>query len=310
MRNQFVKDLVNIKDLSNENIEYLFEVADLMLDLLTKKEKSDLCRGKILATLFYEPSTRTRFSFESAMYRLGGNVIGFSGTEGTSVSKGETLADTIQTVACYSDIIAIRHPNEGSAKVAANYSSVPVINGGDGGHQHPTQTLLDLYSIQKKKGTLKGLNVMISGDLKFGRTTHSLAIALARFGANLFFASPPGLEMPDYIVNTLHEIYHMDPETSNDIRTFMNRSDVVYMTRVQRERLGEMEYIKFRGSYVLTKEILNIAKKDTIILHPLPRVDEIAREVDEDPRAMYFEQAFNGVPVRMALIAILLGVVP
>jgi aspartate carbamoyltransferase catalytic subunit len=310
MRNQFVKDLVNIKDLSNENIEYLFEVADLMLAILTNKEKSDLCKGKILATLFYEPSTRTRFSFESAMYRLGGNVIGFSGTEGTSVSKGETLADTIQTVANYSDIIAIRHPNEGSAKIASIFSSVPVINGGDGGHQHPTQTLLDLYSIKKKKGTLKDLNVMISGDLKFGRTTHSLAIALARFGANLFFASPPGLEMPDYIVNTLNETYHMEPETSNDIRTFMNRSDVVYMTRVQRERLGEMEYIKFRGSYVLTREILNTAKKDTIIMHPLPRVDEIAREVDQDPRAIYFEQAFNGVPVRMALIAILLGVVP
>lgn len=310
MRNQFVKDLVNISDLSNENIDYLFEVADQMLDRLQKKESMDLCRGKILATLFYEPSTRTRFSFESAMYRLGGNVIGFSGTEGTSVSKGETLADTIQTVANYSDIIAIRHPNEGSAKIASIYSRVPVINGGDGGHQHPTQTLLDLFTIQKKKGTLKGLNVMISGDLKFGRTTHSLAIALARFGANLFFASPPGLEMPDYIVNTLHETYHMDPESSNDIRVFMDKSDVVYMTRVQRERLGEMEYIKYRGSYVLTKEIMAIAKKDTIILHPLPRVDEIAREVDQDPRALYFEQAFNGVPVRMALIAILLGVVP
>lgn len=310
MRNQFVKDLVNISDLSNENIEYLFEVADLMLDQLEKKEKNQVCKGKILATLFYEPSTRTRFSFESAMYRLGGNVIGFSGTEGTSVSKGETLADTIQTVANYSDIIAIRHPNEGSAKIASLYSKVPVINGGDGGHQHPTQTLLDLYTIRKNKGTLKGLNVMISGDLKFGRTTHSLAIALARFGANLFFASPPGLEMPDYIVKTLHNTYHMDPESSNDIRVFMDRSDVVYMTRVQRERLGEMEYIKYRGSYVLTKEIMAMAKKDTIILHPLPRVDEIAREVDQDKRALYFEQAFNGVPVRMALIAILLGVVP
>jgi len=310
MKDKFVKDLVNIKDLSNENIEYLFEVADKMLSILNEKKKSDLCKGKILATLFYEPSTRTRLSFESAMYRLGGNVIGFSGTESTSVSKGESLADTIRTVACYSDIIAIRHPNEGSAKVASDYSSVPVINGGDGGHQHPTQTLLDMYSIQKKKGCLKGLNVMISGDLKFGRTTHSLAIALARFGSNLFFASPPGLEMPDYIMRTLLETYQIKPEISNDIRTFMNQSDVIYMTRVQRERLGEMEYLKFRGSYVLTPEILKMAKIDAMIMHPLPRVDEISREVDLDPRAFYFEQAFNGIPVRMALIAVLLGVLP
>lgn len=305
---QFQKDLVNINDLSNEHIEYLFQVADRMKAIIENKQKCSLCDGKILATLFYEPSTRTRFSFESAMHRLGGSVIGFSSTEGTSVSKGETLADTIRTIANYSDIIAMRHPNEGSARVASLYSKVPIINAGDGGHQHPTQTLLDLYSIQLRKHQLKGLNVLLSGDLRFGRTTHSLSIALARFGANLFFASPPGLEMPEYIVNTLKEEYHLTPSIANDIREYIHLSDVIYMTRVQRERLGEMEYLQYRGSYVLTNEMLKSAKPDAMILHPLPRVDEISKEVDSDPRALYFEQAYNGVPMRMALIATLLGV--
>ncbi len=305
---QFQKDLVNINDLSNEHIEYLFKAADKMKATIENKEKGVLCEGKILATLFYEPSTRTRFSFESAMHRLGGSVIGFSSTEGTSVSKGETLADTIRTIANYVDIIAIRHPNEGSARVASLYSKVPVINAGDGGHQHPTQTLLDLYSIQLRKHQLKGLNVLLSGDLRFGRTTHSLSIALARFGANLFFASPPGLEMPDYIIHTLKEEYNLTPGIANDIREYIHVSDVIYMTRVQRERLGEMEYLQYRGSYVLTNELLKSAKPDAMILHPLPRVDEISKEVDDDPRALYFEQAYNGVPMRMALIATLLGV--
>lgn len=305
---QFQKDLVNINDLSNEHIEYLFRVADKMKAMIEAKEKCILCEGKILATLFYEPSTRTRFSFESAMYRLGGSVIGFSSTEGTSVSKGESLADTIRTVANYSDIIVIRHPNEGSARVASAYSKIPIINAGDGGHQHPTQTLLDLFSIRLRKKEIKGLNVLLSGDLRFGRTTHSLSLALARFGANLFFASPPGLEMPDYIIRTLKEEYHLNPGIANDIRDFIPSCDVVYMTRVQRERLGEMEYLKYRGSYVLTNELLKNAKSDAMILHPLPRVDEISKEVDSDPRALYFEQAYNGVPMRMALIATLLGV--
>jgi len=305
---QFQKDLVNINDLSNEHIEYLFQVADKMKAIIESKEKCSYCEGKILATLFYEPSTRTRFSFESAMHRLGGSVIGFSSTEGTSVSKGESLADTIRTVANYSDIIVIRHPNEGSARVASAYAKIPIINAGDGGHQHPTQTLLDLFSIRLRKKEIKGLNVLLSGDLRFGRTTHSLSLALARFGANLFFASPPGLEMPDYIIRTLKEEYHLNPGVANDIREFIPASDVIYMTRVQRERLGEMEYLKYRGSYVLTNELLKSAKPDAMILHPLPRVDEISKEVDNDPRALYFEQAYNGVPMRMALIATLLGV--
>jgi aspartate carbamoyltransferase catalytic subunit len=304
----FSKDLTNIKDLSNDNIEYIFNISEEMLQSIVNRDKLNICNGKILATLFYEPSTRTRLSFESAMIRLGGSVIGFSGIESSSVSKGESLSDTIRTVASYSDIIAIRHPSEGAARVAAEYSKVPVINAGDGGHQHPTQTLLDLFTIKKKKDTIKSLNIMLAGDLKFGRTTHSLALALARFGVNLFFSSPPGLEMPDYIIRTLKEEYSINSYISNDIRDYINEVDVIYMTRVQRERLVEAEYLKYRGSYILTKEILREMKKDAIIMHPLPRVDEISKDVDLDSRAVYFEQAFFGVPVRMALISILLGV--
>ncbi len=304
----FSKDLTNIKDLNDDNIDYIFNVSEQMLQSIENDDKLNICNGKILATLFYEPSTRTRLSFESAMMRLGGSVIGFSGVESSSVAKGESLGDTIRTVANYSDIIAIRHPSEGAARVAAEYSKVPVINAGDGGHQHPTQTLLDLFTIKKKKGTIKGLNVMLAGDLKFGRTTHSLALALARFGVNLFFSSPPGLDMPDYIIRTLKEEYGINSYISNDIRDYINEVDVIYMTRVQRERLVEAEYLKYRGSYILTKEVLKEVKKDAIIMHPLPRVDEISKEVDLDSRAVYFEQAFFGVPVRMALISILLGV--
>ncbi len=304
----FSKDLTNIKDLSNDNIEYIFNISEEMLQSIVNRDKLNICNGKILATLFYEPSTRTRLSFESAMIRLGGSVIGFSGIESSSVAKGESLSDTIRTVASYSDIIAIRHPSEGAARVAAEYSKVPVINAGDGGHQHPTQTLLDLFTIKKKKDTIKSLNIMLAGDLKFGRTTHSLALALARFGVNLFFSSPPGLEMPDYIIRTLKEEYAINSYISNDIRDYINEVDVIYMTRVQRERLVEAEYLKYRGSYILTKEILREMKKDAIIMHPLPRVDEISKDVDLDSRAVYFEQAFFGVPVRMALISILLGV--
>jgi len=307
-KNKFSKDLTNIKDLTTENIEYIFNVSEEMLQSIEKNNKLNLCNGKILATLFYESSTRTRLSFESAMLRLGGSTTGFSGIESSSVAKGESLADTIRIVASYSDIIAIRHPSEGAARVAAEYSRVPVINAGDGGHQHPTQTLLDLFTIKKKKGSIKGLNVMLAGDLKFGRTTHSLALALARFGVNLFFSSPPGLEMPDYIIRTLKEEYGINSHISHNIRENINEVDVIYMTRVQRERLVEAEYLKYRGNYILTEEVLKEVKKDAIVMHPLPRVDEISKEVDLDSRAIYFEQAYFGVPVRMALITILLGV--
>ncbi len=303
-----LKHLVNISDLSEDQLFHLFSIADKMKDIVDQKKVCEICAGKILATLFYEPSTRTRLSFESAMLRLGGKVLGFSSASGSSVSKGESLADTIRTVAGYSDVITVRHPNEGSARVASLFSHVPIINAGDGGHQHPTQCLLDLYTILKEKGSFKGLKVQISGDLKFGRTTHSLSIALARLGAELYFASPPGLEMPDYIVRQLKDEFHVIPTVSHNIKDYIGISDVLYMTRVQRERLGEMEYLKYRGSYVLNPATLNEAKRDTIVLHPLPRVDEITPDVDSDPRALYFKQAYNGVPVRMALIAILLGV--
>lgn len=304
----FCKDLTNIKDLKTCDIEYIFNITEEMLKNLEEAKILNLCSGKILATLFYEPSTRTRLSFESAMIRLGGSVIGFSGAESSSVSKGESLADTIRTVANYSDIIVIRHSSEGAARIAAEYSKIPVINAGDGGHQHPTQTLLDLFTIKKKKGRINGLNVMLAGDLKFGRTTHSLALALARYGVNLYFSSPPGLEMPDYIIRTLTEDYGINILINHDIREQISEMDVIYMTRVQRERLVEAEYLKYRGSYILTAEILNEVKSDAIIMHPLPRVDEISKEVDMDSRAIYFEQAYFGVPVRMALISILLGV--
>lgn len=299
--------LINIKDLTEKEFELIFNVADKMMLLLNQDKKIDICKGKILATLFYEPSTRTRLSFETAMYRLGGSVIGFSGTESTSVSKGESLADTIRTVSNYSDIIAIRHPSEGAARIAQNYSLKPIINAGDGGHQHPTQTLLDLFTIRHYKKTISGLNIMLAGDLKFGRTTHSLAFVLARFKANLFFSSPPGLEMPDYIVRNLIEDYGVKPTISHDLRENIDKVDAIYMTRVQRERLVEVDYLRYRGSYILTEEIMKEVKSDAIIMHPLPRVDEIVTRIDEDQRAVYFKQAFFGVPVRMALINILLG---
>lgn len=299
--------LINIKDLTDSEFELIFKVADKMMISLNEGKKLDICNGKILATLFYEPSTRTRLSFEAAMIRLGGSVIGFSGTESSSVSKGESLADTIRTVSNYSDIIAIRHPSEGAARIAQNYTDKPVINAGDGGHQHPTQTLLDLFTIRHYKNTIPGLNIMLAGDLKFGRTTHSLAFVLARFKANLFFSSPPGLEMPDYIVRNLIEDYGVNPIISHDLRENIDKADVIYMTRVQRERLVEVDYLRYRGSYILTEDMMEVVKKDAIIMHPLPKVDEIVRKIDEDERAVYFKQAFFGVPVRMALISILLG---
>jgi aspartate carbamoyltransferase catalytic subunit len=299
--------LINIKDLTDSEFELIFKVAEKMMISLNENKKLETCNGKILATLFYEPSTRTRLSFEAAMLRLGGSVIGFSGTESSSVSKGESLADTIRTVANYSDIIAIRHPSEGAARIAQNYTDIPVINAGDGGHQHPTQTLLDLFTIRHYKNKLPGLNIMLAGDLKFGRTTHSLAFVLARFKANLFFSSPPGLEMPDYIVRNLTEDYGAKPVISHDLRENIEKVDVIYMTRVQRERLVEVDYLRYRGSYILTEDLMKVVKKDAIVMHPLPKVDEIVRKIDEDERAVYFKQAFFGVPVRMALISILLG---
>ncbi|GFZ31584.1 aspartate carbamoyltransferase [Clostridium zeae] len=302
------RSLIDPMDLSKEELEEIFKLAS---DIMSCPEEfSKVCDGKLLATLFYEPSTRTRFSFEAAMMRLGGKVIGFSEPNSSSVSKGECLADTIRTVGCYSDIIAIRHPKEGSAKVASIYSEVPVINAGDGGHQHPTQTLTDLLTIKELKGTFNNMTIGICGDLKFGRTVHSLLKAMSRYDNNRYILiSPSELKIPDYIreeVLKKNNIEFIEVET---LENSMEQLDILYMTRVQKERFfNEAEYLRLRDSYILDKEKLKKAKKDLMIMHPLPRVNEIDYSIDEDERACYFKQAKFGMYARMALIAKLLGV--
>ncbi|GKU25418.1 aspartate carbamoyltransferase [Clostridium folliculivorans] len=302
------RSLIDPMDLSKEELEEIFKLAS---DIMSCPEEfSKVCDGKLLATLFYEPSTRTRFSFEAAMMRLGGKVIGFSEPNSSSVSKGECLADTIRTVGCYSDIIAIRHPKEGSAKVASIYSEIPVINAGDGGHQHPTQTLTDLLTIKELKGTFNNMTIGICGDLKFGRTVHSLLKAMSRYDNNKYILiSPSELKIPDYIreeVLNKNNIEFMEVET---LENSMEQLDILYMTRVQKERFfNEAEYLRLRDSYILDKEKLKKAKKDLMIMHPLPRVNEIDYSIDEDERACYFKQAKYGMYARMALIAKLLGV--
>jgi len=275
-----------------------------LLGLAARMEKQDkeLLRGKILSTLFYEPSTRTKLSFESAMMRLGGRIMGFADPKISSVAKGETLHDTIKMVESYSDIIAIRHPVEGAARLAAESARIPVINAGDGANQHPTQTLLDLYTIMKSKGSLDNLTVAMVGDLKYGRTVHSLAMALSHFKTRLVFVAPDSLKMPDGLLEELTVPY---VETS-DINQAL-KCDIVYMTRIQKERFPDaVEYGKVKGVYVLTNSMLEKAKKDMKIMHPLPRVDEIAEDVDSTENALYFEQAKNGVVMRQAVLALLL----
>lgn len=302
------RHLIDPMDFSLEEIEEIFDFADEIIE--NPEEFSHLCDGKLLATLFYEPSTRTRFSFEAAMMRLGGKVIGFSEPSSSSVSKGESVADTIRTVGCYADIAVMRHPKEGAPKVASLYSPIPVINAGDGGHQHPTQTLTDLLTIRSIKGKFDGLTVGICGDLKFGRTVHSLIKAMSRY-ENIKFVliSPEELRIPDYIKNEIlikNEIPFVEVESMDDVIDYL---DILYMTRVQRERFfNEEDYIRLKDSYILNGERMKQASKNMIILHPLPRVNEISYEVDNDPRACYFKQAKYGMYVRMALIAKLLGV--
>ena len=300
------RDIVSIKELSKEEMDIIFEVAREMLPIARGERKSDLLDGKILATLFFEPSTRTRLSFESAMHRLGGSVIGFSNPSATSISKGETLADTVRVMDSYSDVIVIRHPYEGSARLAAEFASNPVINAGDGAGQHPTQTLLDLFTIHQEFGELEGLNVALIGDLKYGRTVHSLAYALSYLGANIYLVSPELLRMPSHIIRELKE----KPVETDKIEDVIEDADVLYVTRIQKERFPDpTEYKKVAGSYRITSELLNKAKEKAIVMHPLPRVDEIEPDVDYTKHARYFQQAFNGVPVRMALLALVLGVV-
>ena len=303
-----MKHLIDIKDLSVEEIDKMIEVAK---DIIANKEKySHKCDGKILATLFFEPSTRTRLSFESAMLNLGGEVLGFSEASSSSVSKGETVADTTRVVGVYSDIIAMRHPKEGAPFVASEKSTVPIINAGDGGHNHPTQTLTDLLTIKCEKGRLNDLTIGLCGDLKFGRTVHSLITAMSRY-ENIKFVliSPKELEIPEYIKKDVLEKNNIEYVETKDIEEYMDKLDVLYMTRVQKERFfNEEDYIRLKDYYILNKEKLEKAKQDLCIMHPLPRVNEISTDVDDDPRACYFKQAEYGKFIRMALILKLLEV--
>lgn len=302
------KHLIDPMDFTIDELDEIFQLAHQIIE--DPKKFSNICDGKILATLFYEPSTRTRFSFEAAMMRLGGKILGFSEPNSSSASKGETLADTIKMVSIYTDIIAMRHPKEGSARVASKFSSVPVINAGDGGHQHPTQTLTDLLTIECLKKGLKGHTIGICGDLKFGRTVHSLIKAMSRYeGTKLILISPKELKIPDYIRDEFlikNNIEFKEVETLDEV---IEELDILYMTRIQKERFfNEDEYIRLKDSYILDTDKMKIAKKDMIVMHPLPRVNEIDMDVDSDERAAYFKQAEYGMYVRMALMVKLLGV--
>lgn len=303
------RHLINPMDLSVDEFDEIFTLAHQII--ANPNEFSNCCNGKILATLFYEPSTRTRFSFEAAMMRLGGKILGFSEPNSSSAAKGETLADTIKMVSIYSDIIAMRHPKEGSAKVASMYSDVPVINAGDGGHHHPTQTLTDLLTIKSLKGTLHNHVIGICGDLKYGRTVQSLITAMSRY-ENIKFVliSPKELRIPQYIRQEVLDKNNIEYCEVEKIEEVIESLDILYMTRIQKERFfNEDEYLRLKDSYILDARKMDRAKKDMIVMHPLPRVNEIDIEVDKDVRAAYFKQAEFGMYVRMALIAKLLGVV-
>ncbi|MBR6533043.1 MAG: aspartate carbamoyltransferase [Clostridia bacterium] len=302
-----MRSLIDIAELSLEEIDSLLATANDIID--NPQKYSEKCKGKKLATLFFEPSTRTRLSFEAAMYELGGNVLGFSEAQSSSAAKGESVADTAKTVSCYADIIAMRHPKEGAPLVASMNASIPVINAGDGGHNHPTQTLADLLTIKREKGGFDNLTVGLCGDLKFGRTVHSLINALRRYNNVKFvLISPNELKLPDYLKESLKKDNFEILETT-DLEAAMPNLDILYMTRVQRERFfNEEEYLRLKDSYILTPEKLKNAKSDLSILHPLPRVNEISVGVDNDPRACYFKQVLNGKYMRMALILMLLGV--
>ncbi|MCB1043109.1 MAG: aspartate carbamoyltransferase [Acidobacteria bacterium] len=302
------RHIIDTADLATEEILHLVEIANQLQDMGRDKARH-VAAGKVLATLFWEPSTRTRLSFESAMFRLGGHVLGFSEAASTSVAKGETLADTIQTVALYSDIIAMRHPLEGSAFAASTYSRIPVINGGDGAHLHPTQTLGDTYTLLKEKGRLEGLRIGFLGDLLFGRTVHTFARLLARFGAEMQFFAPEGLNIPEYVRDSLESAGANFKEREWRLESIEDL-DVLYVTRLQKERFfSEEEYLRRKNSYIINKEALSKAKPDILILHPLPRNEEISVDVDPLPNAGYFRQAEYGLQMRMALIAACLGVV-
>ena len=301
-----MRSLIDILDFSVEELQELIDTAN---DIIAHPEKySERCRGKKLATLFFEPSTRTRLSFEAAMYELGGNVIGFSEAKSSSAAKGESVADTARVISCYADIIAMRHPKEGAPLVAAMNASIPVINAGDGGHNHPTQTLADLLTIYREKGRFEHLTVGFCGDLKFGRTVHSLICALSRYeDIRIVLISPEELKLPSYVKKDVLAANHIPYVQTTDLESVMPDLDILYMTRVQRERFfNEEDYLRLKDSYILTPERLWNAKADLSILHPLPRVNEISVAIDDDPRACYFKQVLYGKYMRMALILKLL----
>ena len=303
-----MRHLLNPLDLSMDELDNILNLANDIKENPTKYAHK--CDGKRLATLFYEPSTRTRLSFESAMLNLGGTVIGFSSAENSSASKGESVADTIRVVSCYADICAMRHPKEGAAMVASQHATIPVINAGDGGHQHPTQTLTDLLTIRSLKGRLDNMTIGLCGDLKFGRTVHSLIHALVRYpGIRFVLISPEELKLPSYIKNDVLDRQNIPYEEVVRLEDALPDLDILYMTRVQKERFfNEEDYVRMKDFYILDNKKMELAKEDMYILHPLPRVNEIATEVDNDPRAAYFKQVQYGVYIRMALILTLLGI--
>ena len=297
-----MKDIISMNDMSKEEILEILEIAE-KIENSSEEEKLNFLKGKIIATLFFEPSTRTKMSFESAAFRLGAQVLQLPPLEQSSVKKGESFSDTIRMVESYSDVIVVRHPNDGAAKLASTTSKKPVINAGDGSNQHPSQTLLDLYTIKEEKGTLSNLSIAFVGDLKYGRTVHSLVKALTHFNPTIYFVSPKILQMPTYLIDDLDK-NNIKYEILEDFRDCLDKIDVFYMTRIQKERFPDIEdYQKVKGVYVINKEnILGKCKEDMIILHPLPRVDEISTDLDETKHALYFKQAKNGIPVRQAMM--------
>ena len=301
-----MRHLITLDDLSNFEIEQIFRLAAGMQSQL--ETWAGICRSKLLATLFYEPSTRTRLSFESAMERLNGGTLGFADPSSTSVAKGETLADTARMVTNYADVIVMRHSWAGAARAMATYANIPVINGGDGSHTHPTQALADLYTIIRRKSQVEGLTVGICGDLRYGRSAHSFALAVARFGGTLVHIAPNGLQMPPWVLTRLAQIHGQKPLEVKNVTEVIETLDVIYVNRLQEERLPPAVDAKtVHGSYLLNAAVMKNAKSDAMIMHPLPRVNELAYELDDDPRAAYFEQSANAVPIRMALISSLMG---
>jgi len=301
------RDIISIKDFSKKEINYILEYSKEMVDYAKGKKQNNLLKGKVLSSLFFEPSTRTRLSFNSAMNRLGGRIIGFSDPSGTSQKKGESLADTVRMADAYSDAIVIRHPHEGAARLAAEFAEVPVLNAGDGAGRHPTQCLLDLFTIITEKKKIKNKKIILLGDLKYGRTVHSIAYALSLYGAELTFVSPSSLKMPNEVINECREL-GSEPTSTANLEKAIKDADVLYVTRIQKERFPDAEeYNRVVGTYKIDNSLLERAKKDLVVMHPLPRTTEIDSEVDSTHHAVYFKQAFNGVPVRMALLSLVMG---